>query len=266
MANANKKEVIGICHLCKNLRPLCNSHAIPHSFFREIHQRNNGQAIVISSAPGPLRKSNDSGADRLLCSECENKLGNDLDAPAYHWMKSTQEKLLKGAVSGSVEVNSTMMAKFITSMFWRASVSKNDLYKNLIVSQQEREIMRMSIIENGNPFEQMSFSIANLYDSKKQFDGVSLSEFILQPTTWTNANKPSKQKLLFLTIKGFLIVLITPRVKPSERSRPIYLSPKKDRIFLRPSDVRTNPKFMEMHDVALSKVIERDSKQVDDRA
>lgn len=259
MTKTNEKTFVGICHLCKNLRPLCNSHAIPHSFFKDLHRQNSGQAIVISSAPGSLRKSNESGVDRLLCSKCENILGNGLDGPAYHWMKFVRKKLLKGPISGGIEIDSLLIAKFITSVFWRCSVSNNPLYKNIFVTTHEREIMRVGSVENENPFEHMSFSIADLYDSKNQFNGTSLAEFILPPTTWTNPNKNSKQKLLFLTITGFLLVLIVPRVKPSERSRPTYLSPKKDRIFLRPSDIRTNPIFMDMHDLALSKVKESGS-------
>ena len=131
-----------ICQLCGRERPLIDAHIIPKSFWN-IEQNKFGPLAILSSNEGwrPRRSQQGIYDKNILCDECDNKMGL-FDQHAF-------EQLVK--VRGSPVLNlpglralkyggadAVMVHKFVASVAWRASKSKQEYFSRINAGSFEK--------------------------------------------------------------------------------------------------------------------------------
>lgn len=249
-----KTSTAGTCKLCAEEKNLRWSHAIPNSFFRDIQRKNNGQSILLTTTPEPIRRTNESGGDYLLCDRCERDM-NIFDAYAYNWMTDTRARLVNTKFRGRIELNHNRIARFIASTFWRCAISGNQIYDSLNVSADEIDILRRSFLDEHDPFHNMSFGLADLYDGEGFIDRAAMPSVIISPTSWVGTRKRARYIGMFFIVKGFFVSLIVPRVGYSQRNDPTFLNRKKTHIVVPRMDIRSLPMFKAVHRATMLKLM-----------
>lgn len=225
---------MGLCAYCKSDRVLCASHAIPDGFFKAISRNNNGKLIVIPRGKGYIHLSQDSGKAELLCKSCETTFNQRFDGPLVNIMKAWDRKIQKEGFSTRIDFSPNQMAQSLASIFWRASVSGNDMYADAKVSRRHTEEL-LSIVE-GNEEEALklsSCSIRRLNDrSYINHDGFTqdlVSQIILPVSAHALSWGRKKSATYFgfsVMMQGFLCHLTIPRLPASKRNVPGFLQSK----------------------------------------
>ena len=126
------------CAFCRQERELCSSHSIPDGFFKAISRHNNGQLISIPRNEGSIHLSQNTGQSKLLCKGCESHFNRNYDASLVNAFKAWDKKIQNEGFGVYYEFSANHLAQSLTSVFWRASVSGNDLYENATINVRDR--------------------------------------------------------------------------------------------------------------------------------
>lgn len=228
----------GTCALCLTDGPLCQSHALPHALFKEIHRRNNGSAIAISSGGEILHKTSDSGKAYLLCRSCENRLNLDFDAPAINALKQARAQQFPRPGT-TIKVSSDVLGWFMLSVAWRAVVSGARVYADLRMPAGMSEALRSMIwLRGDSPHDVASYFISDLYDSHGTFTRTALNDFVVVP-----AKVPEKAVIEFIAA-GFLFSVDFRPMSQSRRKKASAMRPNVTIVRAPPQDVRCHRGFM----------------------
>lgn len=200
----------GICHLCLQSRQLAESHAIPHALIKDIQRRNSGQTILVTGKPAPYRRSNDSGADHLLCEPCERKLNRAFDAYGILWINEMREQLDNTPRHDRKAVDPQRMIGFVSAVLWRAAISGNEIYGSLETDYGMRMRLREIFETTGDRYALASMSVANLTDSKKRFSPAALRDVVVPPTSWQAVSAGQDLRSFFFIVNGLLFNLTMP--------------------------------------------------------
>lgn len=244
----------GVCALCLEEGPLSNSHALPHAHFKDIHRRNSGVAIAISTDSSKLHKTSESGKAILLCASCEGRLNLAFDSPCINYLK--QVRLTPGSAkpgmtiqcSPDTLVSSDTLAWFMISVVWRAAISTADIYAELRISERSAEVLRTLIWEqSSSPYERAAFSLFDLYDSRGIFNRAALMDFVMPPV------RPEKSSRVDFIAGGFLFSVDFSALSFSQRQRSGLLRPGTTVIRVPPMDVRRHSGFVAMTKAGIEK-------------
>jgi hypothetical protein len=218
----------GVCRFCGNVSKLCNSHSIPNGIYRLLMQAGGGSAINISSGPGKIRRTSNTGAAHLLCEECEKHFNVEFDAPIVNGLKLLDQQIQDNGFSARISFSHNQMAQAIAAIVWRCCESGASNYvatklgerhlaqlKHLVTTPRERVLRECSV------------RIDRLQDSSKEgFSQESISRFIIAPVPLPiiadNGNLARNFRFYFV-MQGFLIHLIVPKLPYSKNSTSGYL-------------------------------------------
>ncbi len=226
------------CAYCNELRELCASHAIPDGFFKAISRKNNGKLITIPSGEGSVHLSQETGKSKLLCSDCERLFNRKFDSPIVNALKAWDRKIAQQGFGTGYEFSPNQMAQSLASIFWRASVSGNDMYANAKVSRRDMAAL-LSIVrgEQEQTLKFCSCSIKRLFDKRSASNGGFSQEVISQIILPVNAyriswgqKKPTSYFAFVVIMQGFLCYLTIPRLPHRKRTSPEFLSPLKNQL------------------------------------
>lgn len=200
----------GICQLCMKPSQLALSHAIPKALIKDIQRRNSGQTILVTGRTPYHRQSNDSGGDHLLCEFCETKLNTSFDAYGVRWVNQTRQQLSKSPAVSRQEIDPQRMLGFVSSVLWRAAISKSAVYKSIETEYSERMQLRrvFEILDDRYAFATMS--VSNLIDSKKRFSPLALRDVVVPPTSWEAMSAVRRLRSFFFIVNGLLFGLTMP--------------------------------------------------------
>ena len=140
----------GVCALCIEYKTLCKSHIIPNAVFRRIKQaQNSGQLIHLDdSEDAPVRRSQDTWPEHLLCADCEHIIGGyesyGLELLRARGRSSSVENHAEGVTFRAHDYRRFKL--FLTSILWRAAVSKQDVFAKVILPEQCKERARASLL------------------------------------------------------------------------------------------------------------------------
>lgn len=227
---------MALCAYCNNDKELCASHAIPDGFFKSISRRNNGKLITVPSGPGSIHLSQETGKSKLLCKECEGDFNRKFDSPLVNAFRKWDRQITKKGFGVQYEFSPNEMAQGLASIFWRASVSGNDMYVNAKVSDRDKAQL-LSIVKGNQDvtLKSCSCSIKRLYDKHIPAKGGFTQEIISQIILPVNAysiswgrKKPSSYFAFAVIMQGFLCHLMIPRLPHGKRGGPEFLNPKKN--------------------------------------
>lgn len=201
---------LGTCQLCMEASELAISHAIPNALIRDIQRRNSGQTIFLTGRPPYHRRSNDSGGDHLLCEPCERKLNTSFDAYGVRWINEARKQLDGSARGVRREVDPQRMLGFLSSVLWRASISRNAIYHSMQTEYGERMLLRRVFEARDDRYALASMSISNLIDSRKRFSRVSLRDVVVPPTSWEAKSAGLRLRSFFFIANGLLFGFTMP--------------------------------------------------------
>lgn len=177
---------LGLCKLCLEYRPLCDSHALPNSLFNYILRKNAGKAIVITDdATTPARYSSDTWEVDLLCADCERLLNERYDSYGIAVFRGHEGEVRRES-SGVhlLRIDQRRLRMFFLSVLWRISVSSHPNYSNIDLPSEWEDDLRAALYE-GRPIPDSRYTVAvyKLRDSTDPggFSNEDLRNFIVSP-------------------------------------------------------------------------------------
>lgn len=215
----------GVCKLCLEHRPLCDSHALPNSLFNYILRRNAGKAIVITDdKTSPARYLSDTWDAELLCEACERKLNRNYDAYGMAVFRGHA-----GAVQARddgvdlLRIDRRRLRMLFLSVLWRVSASSHPNYSNIDLPHHWEENLRQAL--HGGKSVPKSRDTVALYKMRDStpvgaFSNEDLRGFIAAPF----ARGYEKFLSVCFPFMGFFVETFFPRVPPkySKRRGVIY--------------------------------------------
>lgn len=176
----------GLCRLCLNQRPLCDSHALPNSAFKYILRKNAGKAIVIvDDATTPARKSSDTWDVELLCEDCERRLNRNYDSYGMAVFRGHEGSVRAHAQGVDfLRIDRQRLRMFLLSIVWRVSVSDHPNYSNIDLPHAWEEDLRRAFDEERRiPDSKFTVAIYKMRDTTPVggFSNEDLRSFIAAP-------------------------------------------------------------------------------------
>lgn len=204
------------CKLCRQLKELQLSHAIPNSVFKSLKKKNSGKLILLSGSDNEIVYSSDSLAEYQLCRECEKKLNENYEAYALALLRNQDKSIKKvRAIEGIYlsNINSKKLILFVLSVFWRAANSAHPAYQLAKLSTEDNEYLRTAILDDQNiPASKFSVSIAKLIDTTPMggFSDTDLKDVIAPPILRSNYLYESGRRSYFFIFIGLYFEVVLP--------------------------------------------------------
>ncbi len=137
---------MAFCRLCRKSRKLINAHIIPRSFYVAL-DNSEGPMKIVASQPGAYARRSPNGIydPNILCAECDNAIGGQLETHAVEQLLRPRERL---AVSDSgthlahiyAGADPNRIFRFIASIAWRASVSTQAFFRSFDIGLWEEQL------------------------------------------------------------------------------------------------------------------------------
>jgi hypothetical protein len=210
--------VYGTCAYCLEHRQLAKSHAIPDAFFRDIFRKDSGKAVFVSESRG-IHTASDSGKAHLLCIPCEGLFAKSLDTPTISFLRSFRKQIETPGSSRRVSFNTDVLARFILSVFWRATLSTSSLYSYSSPSVLNPNHLKGYLLDpTTNPFEVASYLFRNVVDD---ISGSS-SDLLMPPAhAWVRYKGSSRLTLMnAFVVHGFSVEVFFPKLPAIARLKP----------------------------------------------
>lgn len=254
------------CALCLESKALRNSHIIPNSVFRRIKQlQNSGQLIQLDDSPHtPIQQAQESWCEYLLCADCEHIIGS-YEFYGLSLIRENDTKKIQKHADGITfrDHNYAHFKLFLTSILWRASVSKQIFFSKVILPEKCREAARISLLQAKplNPT-RLGCKVLRMIDHTSEAEGgfseASLKQFVISPIPRLK-NQPYHYSFLFL-IEGFLLEYFVSSIPHKQskdqgvhKNRPIWLVPNKS-IFKIPELFQFMVTAYGKHDRGITKI------------
>nr|WP_320193112.1 hypothetical protein [uncultured Desulfobacter sp.] len=146
-----------ICKLCKQDKPLRNSHIIPEFFYSSIYDERH-RFYIVSTAPGERRGIRPKGIyEKLLCETCEDAFGDYDDYGRKVLFGGASIEIPKNYPDAYVtsNINYRKFKLFSMSLLWRASVSERIEFKITKLGGPHEERLRQMLYDKnpGEPYE-----------------------------------------------------------------------------------------------------------------
>jgi|TARA_R100001163_G_C5032148_1_gene172070 hypothetical protein len=202
--------LIKLCKFCGSDKEICRSHAMPRSFFINIQRQDSGKSILLSDGAEKIRKTINSGQWPILCKECENYFNINFDSPIDQKLN-----LLGKPINPKVHLvfldHPKIIASFILSVIWRASMSENEIYKSFELPRTLNKKIQDHLKSPGtdNPFEFSTFRFERLIDRIGNFSEEEISQVVIAPYC-AHREKTRKLEISFIG-RGYLFSTIYPR-------------------------------------------------------
>lgn len=201
-----------ICALCLQPELLKNSHVVPNAVFRAI-KKANGTGNLISfddSWPSLVTRSQESWSERLLCVECEQKIGR-----YEKYGIEALRKVFRSDAAGGMALfkphDYKRMRIFLTSILWRATASKGAIFSAVSLPHDLYEEARISILKE-SPLRppRLGCMISRMRDYSRAdgFSDDNLRQIVVSPF---RRNRKAGSSFVFV-MEGFFLEFFYPSV------------------------------------------------------
>jgi hypothetical protein len=218
--------LLGVCALCLKSKDLCKSHIIPNAVFRRIKNNNDsGQLVQLDdSRHVPIQYSQESWWEYLLCKDCERTIRNYESYGLSFLRGGSNAKAYKH--SGGVTFRGHVYARFklfLTSVLWRAAVSKQPHFSKVILPPQCSEAARQSLLDV-QPLQplRLGCKLTRMIDYTDRKDGgfsdENLKEFVISPIP--RLFEHAKFYTFLFLFEGFLFEYFVPTIPYKKKSGP----------------------------------------------
>jgi hypothetical protein len=248
----------GKCRFCGNEGKLRNSHSIPNGFFRLLMQAGSGSAIDISTGPGKIRGTSDTGAEYLLCGQCETDFNKEFDAPLVNGLKLLDQKIQNIGFSARISFSHEQMAQAIASIIWRCCESGASHYDGTSVDDTHlAQLKHLLTTPREQILRECSVRIDRLqYSSEDGSDQEIISRLIVAPvpcSVVTGKGNLAKSFGFYFAMQGFLIHLIVPKLPYFKNRKSGYLKRGFTTLHAPPTSILKYPPLMRMLVIARAK-------------
>ena len=136
------------CRMCLNDRELRQSHIIPEFFFRPVYDEKHRALAVARDSPSVqfLQKGL---RDRLLCDDCEGKLGEIERRFSSYWRgeASIPDTITSGTYKMSTP-DVQLYRRLLLSILWRAGESDREEFSKVALGPYAERIRRILLSES----------------------------------------------------------------------------------------------------------------------
>lgn len=258
-----KGKVMGVCPMCvyfndTDEKELHDSHVVPRSIFKKQY-RSNGTKLrnrlieMSHKAETPLDVTQDQGKEPMLCFECEQRLSREIEKPTLEWSR-------RQVLGQPIEADSVLLARYVTSVWWRAMLSKHRYYEHILFEHEHIRPIIEASLEPYATLKNVSFRLRKLQDSSGGFTGAALEQY--QATV---ANHLPDEKLVqghacfALIHEGYIWEVFSPRLSRSAMDKLHCFKADRSRYVLRAYDLCRDPVFLEHAAQHLSKHLENNN-------
>lgn len=137
----------GVCRGCNQEKSLIDAHIIPESFFREIDVPEQPSILIEGNKESYIKRRPKGIYDQnILCLDCENKFQLADDYAQLLLLRSLDERKMldgKGDVFFYESFNYKLLKRFVISLLWRASISKNIFYSHINLGPFEKMVKEL---------------------------------------------------------------------------------------------------------------------------
>lgn len=237
----------GVCSLCLEHRPLCNSHALPNSMFNYVLRQNSGKAIVITDDEStPAHNSADTWDVELLCSQCETHLNTKYDAYGIAVFRGHKGRVhVNSDGVDLLNVEQRRLRMFFLSVLWRISVSTHPSYSNIdLPFQWEDDLRRALALGRSIPDSRYTVALYKMRDSTPTggFSNELLRSFIAAPFARDYGSFIS----VCFPFLSFFVETFLPRVPPKYARRPGVLQGRSPVVSVPYVEVLDIPEIMDV--------------------
>lgn len=168
-----------VCALCQDRRQLCKSHIIPEFLYSAIYD-DAGRIHLRSGDIATDNKLRQKGIwQYLLCQECETRISK-WERYADHLFKGKRPEVTAVRTRDGLwlsGIDYTSMKLFLLSILWRAGVSTDGFFENVMLGPHEETLRGMLLrADPGAPTDYPCFT------AMLMADGATVSDLIVQPT------------------------------------------------------------------------------------
>ena len=159
-----------ICRGCNQDKKLVRAHIIPESFFRELRSEE-GTLKLVTNTKGVYTKRAPIGVydQEILCKDCEDLFQEVDDYAAKILLNSDnhEELLHYGKLAGYriKNINYILLKRFVISLLWRASISKQNFYKKVNLGPIEARAKKLIWDKSSGEKHEFSFVLAKFDDT-----------------------------------------------------------------------------------------------------
>ena len=152
------REAINKCKLCNEEKILCNSHIIPQFFFSYILT---DSKIAFVEKGNSYEKSSNGYKEKLLCLDCETKIGKHEKYVSETLLDIRNEKrayYTDDNFNIYDNISYFHFKLFALSLVWKSSISSLEFYSNIELNERHEENMRLMLLNN-DPREENTYPI-----------------------------------------------------------------------------------------------------------
>tara|TARA_R110002072_G_scaffold84513_1_gene191670 strand:- start:132 stop:782 length:651 start_codon:yes stop_codon:yes gene_type:complete len=190
----------------------------------------------LSDDDRPLRKSQDSGKDYLLCEKCEGRFNLELDSPAIHFLNNYADSI--ASKDPRLVKPEAELFQFIASVIWRAAVSDAPMYSGVHLEDDDENILRDSIFDKKRLHSLASVSVLNLIDyTEGGFSRQELRQVISCPAIFHGESQRRIYRVHAFSVEGFVMNFYMPRRGFKYRQKTHYLDAPNARFAARDVDI-----------------------------
>jgi hypothetical protein len=181
---AREEARVAPCALCTEMKTLCASHIIPNAYFKTMKRQSNGLLVMFDTHPETdVKKGSDSWWEYLLCADCEMVCGRLETAwiprlrDAGKKFKSVEQKV------PLIDFEYHSFRRFLLSVLWRSSVSKQEEFKTVRLLGAAKEYLRKVIFDGGAAPEEgvLSTRISKIFDVTGEIDIETFEHVVMSP-------------------------------------------------------------------------------------
>lgn len=215
------------CKLCleeKQESEMRASHAIPNSFFREALRGGGGKAVyIVGDDETPLKYSQDSYTDLMLCDQCEHLINDNYEAYSIGVLRGNSGRVNKIRSEKKIYfsgVDTRKLYMFCASILWRSAINRKDFYRRIYVTESIAENFRQAILLNDDRWitGYMSVVITRFVDKTKILSDKDVRTIVMSPTVTAKRHGKIMMKFKFI-FYGFVFELFFPKLKNYERAK-----------------------------------------------
>ena len=148
-----KRKVIAECALCRKTEQLCHSHIIPEFFYKRLYDEL-GRCYELRRRSAQKKIHQKGIREYLLCEHCDNnhlaRYEDYMARTLFGKRGITAKRTDHGIVVEGLSYDNVRL--FQLSLLWRASISRNERFREVSLGPHEETIRTMISEENpGDP-------------------------------------------------------------------------------------------------------------------
>lgn len=221
------------CALCLQNKRLLRSHVIPNAVFRRIKQSAQVSQLVTfdTGTTSSISKTQNSWFERLLCENCEKVIGK-----YEKYGIEVLRNINKGdQISRKVGVlfqglNYEQFKLFLTSIIWRAAVSKQNEFQKVIIPHSYLDNARRSLLHT-RPLSELSLGckLLLMVDETGGLSDENMREIVISPIPRLPKND-FRYSFLFI-FEGLIFEFFIPNI-PSKRRNDLGVIKKTNNLYV----------------------------------